>query len=76
MRFIHLLGTLFSRADLARIERALARMPQPAAREIDLSCTLRRATDATRLDLDCARGSEVRLQARIRLDGGSDQRKH
>lgn len=70
MRFIHLLGTLFSRADLARIERALARMPQPAAREIDLSCTLRRATDATRLDLDCARGSEVRLQARIRLDGG------
>lgn len=69
LRFIHLLGGLFSRADLALIERALARMPRPAAREIDLRCTLRRATNARRLDLDCARGPEVRLQARIRLDG-------
>ena len=68
-RFIHMLGTMFSRADLALIERALARMPRPAAREIDLRCTLRRAANATRLDLDCANGSELRLQARIGLDG-------
>jgi hypothetical protein len=68
-RFIHLLGELFSRADLARFERALARLPRPAAREIELTCTLRRAANATRLDLDCAGGAEVRLQARIRLAG-------
>jgi hypothetical protein len=68
-RFIHLLGELFSRADLARIERALARLPRPPAREIELTCTLRRAANATRLDLDCAGGAEVRLQARITLAG-------
>lgn len=68
-RFIHPLGELFSRADLARIERALARLPRPAAREIELTCTLRRAANATRLDLDCAGGAEVRLQARITLAG-------
>src|SRR5690606_13147227 len=56
-------------ADLARIERALIRMPRPAAREIELTCTLRRAANATRLDLDCAGNAEVRLQARITLDG-------
>jgi mono/diheme cytochrome c family protein len=68
-RFVHLLGELFSRADLALIERALARMPRPTARRMDLTCTLRRAAIATRADLDCAAGPEVRLQARIRLDG-------
>ena len=68
MRFIHLLGALFSRTDIALIERALARLPRPAVRDIELSCTLRRATRATRLDLDCARGSELRLTARIMLD--------
>ena len=67
-RFIHMLGGMFSRADLALIERALARMPQPAAREIELRCSLRRAANATRLDLDCANGPELSLQARIRLD--------
>lgn len=68
-RFIHLLGELFSRADLARIERAPSRLPRPAAREIELTCTLRHAANATRLDLDCAGNAEVRLQARITLDG-------
>ncbi|HRP23552.1 hypothetical protein [Thauera sp.] len=67
-RFIRLLGELFSRADLALIERALARMPQPRARKIDLTCTLRRIASAMRADLDCAGGPELRLQARIRLD--------
>ncbi len=68
-RFIHLLGELFSRADLALIERALARLPRPAAREIELTCTLRRAANATRLDLDCTGDGEVRLRGRIMLDG-------
>lgn len=68
-RFVHLLGELFSRADLVRIERALVRMPPPAAREIELTCTVRRAANASRLDLDCAGGDEVRLQARIALEG-------
>ncbi|NUQ50651.1 MAG: hypothetical protein HUU27_12155, partial [Phycisphaerae bacterium] len=68
-RFVHLLGELFSRADLVRIERALVRMPRPAAREIELTCTVRRAANASRLDLDCAGGDEVRLQARIALEG-------
>lgn len=67
-RFIHLLGAIFSHADLALVERALARL-QPGARQIELTCTLRRAANATRVDLDCANGSGVRLQARIMLDG-------
>lgn len=68
-RFIHLLGELFSRTDLALIERALARMAQPTARNIDLTCTLRRIASAMRADLDCVDDPELRLQARIRLDG-------